>query len=280
MCRVRAGLVALTVIAMLSTLAAPAAAITYGEPDAGEHPNVGALLLVRERVDPDTGDTVTSIRPDCSGTLIGERVFLTAGHCVAWLEQLQHPPGLAVTFAEDPPFEDPELMRPQMIAVEDWTHAGFAGFETEDGDARDLALLRLASAPPLEPASLVRPGALDQLHRHDQKGLVFTSVGYGAGERQHDGGEPRFRRQTARMRAEGVLLSVTRNWLTLSQNPARGHGGTCIGDSGGPIFTTVDGRYVIVAVTSTGDAVCRATNKAYRVDSPVGQEFLADHLAR
>ena len=48
-------------------------AITWGEPDAGEHPNVGTLLFVQNGVG----------FFSCTGTMIAPRVMLTAGHCVA-----------------------------------------------------------------------------------------------------------------------------------------------------------------------------------------------------
>lgn len=274
----RAFVTILVGIALTVGLALPAAGITYGQPDGEQHPNVGAMLLVRERVDPETRETVTTIRRDCSGSLIAERVFLTAGHCVAWMDDLANPPDVYVTFEEKPPLSDPSAMQGLMIPVEHMTHAGFAGFDTEDGDARDLGLLTLADAPDgsIEPVRLVHPGALDGMSRRQRDALVFTSVGYGA--LRQDEGAPTFVRQAERWRADGSLLSLTRNWLTISQNAAVDHGGTCFGDSGGPIFTTLAGEYVVTGVVSTGDAVCQATNKAYRVDSPVGQDYLAPYL--
>lgn len=264
-------------LALIAGLAVPAAGITYGVPDAGEHPNVGAMLLVRQSTD-ENGETVTTVRRDCSGSLIGDKVFLTAGHCVAWMEGLANPPKVYVTFAEQPPLSDPAAMESLMIEVVNMTHAGFTGFETEDGDTRDLGLLTLAEAPPgLVPARLVDPGALDRMSRQEQDALVFTSVGYGV--QREDDGAPTYERRAERMKAYGTLLSLTRNSLTISQNPARDHGGTCFGDSGGPIFATIAGEYVVTGVTSTGDAVCQATNKAYRVDSPVGQEYLAEYFS-
>lgn len=256
--------------------ALPAAGITYGQPDGGAHPNVGAMLLVRERVDPATGETVTTVRRDCSGSLIDERVFLTAGHCVAWMDDIANPRRVYVTFEEKPPLSDPEAMQELMIAVEDMSHAGFAGFETDDGDARDLGLLFLAEAPDVDPVRLVDPGALDRLSRHQRDALVFTSVGYGV-VREGEGA-PTFIRRAERMKADGSLLALTRNWLTISQNPALGDGGTCYGDSGGPIFTTIADEYVVTGVASTGDAMCQATNKAYRVDSAVGRSYLGSYF--
>ena len=57
-------------------------------------------------------------------------------------------------------------------------------------------------------------------------------------------------------------------------NLATGNGGTCYGDSGGPHFL----GDVVVAVTVTGDAPCKATDKSYRVDTSEAHEFLAPYL--
>ena len=59
-------------VAMIIALAAPVGAITYGEPDAGEHPYVGFMIFFVPR------------EPgwfSCSGTLLDADTFLTAGHC-------------------------------------------------------------------------------------------------------------------------------------------------------------------------------------------------------
>ena len=275
--RFRRVLAATVVAAALAAgMALPAAAITHGVPDEGAHPNVGALLHVREAADPATGETViTSLRRDCSGALIGETTFLTAAHCVAFLDTAPNPPQLYVTFDEAPPYANFPQMRERMVKVVNVSHAGYDP-DRDDGDWRDLALLTLADAPSLEPVRLVAPRALDQMTRKQRDALVFTSVGYGTARTQ-DRGEPTIVRQAVRMKANGTLLALTRNWLTISQNQALDNGGTCSGDSGGPIFATIAGQYVVTAITSTGDAVCQATNKAYRVDSPAGQAFLADY---
>ena len=59
------------VVLALFASAAPAAAITYGEPDAGEHPYVG--FIIYEPTEPGWFS--------CSGTLLDADTFLTAGHC-------------------------------------------------------------------------------------------------------------------------------------------------------------------------------------------------------
>jgi len=55
-------------------------------------------------------------------------------------------------------------------------------------------------------------------------------------------------------------------------NPATGDGGTCFGDSGGPNF--LGSTNTIAATTITGDAVCRATNVDYRLDTASARSFL------
>ena len=58
-------------------------------------------------------------------------------------------------------------------------------------------------------------------------------------------------------------------------NPSTGNGGTCYGDSGGPHFLGGVSSTLVASITITGDAVCRATDKAYRLDTPDAQEFLS-----
>ena len=62
--------------------------------------------------------------------------------------------------------------------------------------------------------------------------------------------------------------------MTFSMNQATDNGGTCFGDSGGPHFL----GDVVVAVTVTGDSMCKATDKAYRVDTPWALDFLSEFL--
>ena len=56
-------------------------------------------------------------------------------------------------------------------------------------------------------------------------------------------------------------------------NEATGSGGTCYGDSGGP---HVQGGY-LVSLTVTGDTVCKATDKTYRLDRPWVHDFLVEN---
>ena len=104
---------------------------------------------------------------------------------------------------------------------------------------------------------------------------TYTAVGYGTVRTSNRTGPQAFQVGWRREKADQQLLSVTKAWATFSMNLATGNGGTCFGDSGGPHF---EGD-TVVAVTITGDAMCKATDKAYRVDTPWAQEFLSEFVA-
>jgi hypothetical protein len=107
-------------------------------------------------------------------------------------------------------------------------------------------------------------------------GQTITSVGYGAYEVTNGPGGHRYLYNDVRMRSTGTLNAVNKSWLRISGNPATGDGGTCYGDSGGPNFLgTTD---VVAAITITGDAICRATNVVYRLDTESARAFLGQYV--
>jgi secreted trypsin-like serine protease len=64
------------------------------------------------------------------------------------------------------------------------------------------------------------------------------------------------------------LVSANTDGFNLqTQGNGDSRGGTCSGDSGGPVFLGGPASNTIVAVTSFGlNALCRGTDFAYRVD--------------
>ena len=78
------------------------------------------------------------------------------------------------------------------------------------------------------------------------------------------------------MVAVGTLNATNKTWLRISMNASTGNGGTCYGDSGGPNF--LGQTNVIAAITITGDAVCRATNVTYRLDTESARSFLSRYV--
>jgi hypothetical protein len=230
--------------------AAPAAAITNGEPDGNRHPNVGGLVSPTQFSD---GTWLY-----CSGTLIAPKVFLTAAHCG---EDGEH---VGVTF--DTAYEAGDRVYAGTFEADPL-------FNQSQSDPHDIAVVTLDKAVRgIAPARLPAAGSLSGLDA-DQR---FTSVGYGAFEVTNGPGGHQFLYDDVRMVATGTLNSINPAWLRISMNPAKGDGGTCYGDSGGPNFLGTSD--VIAATTITGDTVCRATNVDYRLDTTSARSFLVQFV--
>jgi hypothetical protein len=249
-------------LAALLLAALPVGAITYGEPDRGRHPFVGTLVAEFDG----QKDWV------CSGTLISSRVFLTAGHCTAYLESL----GINKVFVS---FD--EAFDARKNTFYGGTYVTQPGYGHDLARLNDLAVVLLDKpVSRITPAKLPPEGYLDQLGPQGLRDMKFTAVGYGNQERVVGGGPPVFGPYGTRRMAVGSFLALNENWLRLSMNPALEDGGTCYGDSGGPNFLGAGGAEttMIVGVTSRGDVPCRATNVTYRVDTPSARAFLGKYV--
>ncbi len=231
--------------------AAPASAITYGGPDGNRHPNVGGLVADRAYSD---GTWIY-----CSGTLVSPAVFLTAAHCDEGGDGR-----VRVTFSKA--YQDGDTTYPGTF------HAD-PRFTHKQNNPHDLAVVVLdVAVEGIEPAKLPAAGSLSTLPS-DQ---MFTSVGYGAYEVTNGPGGHQYLYDDVRMRARGTLNAINTSWLRISMNPATGDGGTCYGDSGGPNF--LGNSQTVAATTITGDAICRATNVDYRLDTASARAFLSRYV--
>lgn len=265
----------LAVSAVTLLLPPSAGAITFGQLDTqNRYPHVGALFA---EVDPEVAG------PDlvCSGTLISPTVFLTASHCTAFL-----------------PSVEPDPVEPDEVWVSFDLHAATAegaarpgaellpgtyhtnplfGFSGPGGrsDPHDIAVIVLNEpVTGVTPARLPTAGLLNTL---PLRSLRFTAVGYGTVRDVKTGGFNTLYFEGSRRFATQGFLSLTKAWLNLSMNPSTGSGGTCYGDSGGPHF--LGNTNLIVSITVTGDAPCRATDVTYRLDTASAREFLDDFVA-
>ena len=254
------------IVAILAMAAGPAGAITFGKPDGNLHPNVGALLA-------DWDEESPGLDIFCTGTLIAPTVFLTASHCTAGLEDefdvAAH--DVWVTFA--PMYDEDSTSTAGLFRGTYHTHPLFASGGMNN--LYDFATVVLDASPGLTPARLPKVGLLSRLKTSGSiYRKTFTAVGYGTVREVKTGGPSAFFYDAIRRYALQSFLSLQKAWLTLSMQPSTGSGGTCYGDSGGPHFLGGASSNLIVSVTVTGDAVCRATDKTYRLDKPWVRDFL------
>jgi secreted trypsin-like serine protease len=250
-------------VAALVLAVGPAGAITFGQPDGNRHPNVGALLADYDPEDPG---------PDilCSGTLIAPTVFLTAAHCTAFLES-QDISQVWVTFA--PEYDEQSTSLRGLIGGTYTSHPLFGSGGASN--TFDIAVVELDRTANQAPAQLPRVGLLDTLKKQSTiSSQTFTAVGYGTVRDDKTGGPHAFFFDGIRRYVLQTFASLEKAWITFSQQPSTGDGGTCFGDSGGPHFLGGVESNLIVSVTVTGDAMCRATDKTYRLDTPWSRDFL------
>lgn len=254
----------LLVATLLLAVAASAQAITYGQPDTNnQYPWVGLMLAPAEG----GGFWV------CSGSLISKTVFLTAAHC------LDEGSDFYVTFKQDGPYDFPG----DFTHGTPHQHSGWTGALTVPNTS-DVGVIVLDQPLTGHPVGTLAPvGFLDELLvQRGKNDLGFTAIGYGL---QSDQPAPSQRPtepwDLARWFGFQRLMQMSSAYtdgynIQLTNNPGIG-GGTCSGDSGGPIMHTATGY--IVAVNSFGVApYCKGNDYAYRVDIPYSRDFIDGFL--
>jgi len=99
----------------------------------------------------------------------------------------------------------------------------------------------------------------------------LTTVGYGIRDFEHGGGPPQGvglgERYFAHVRYVNVTNRIGEMFIKHSANTSQGTGGTCNGDSGGPVF--LPDQETVVGITSFGAQAagqCTSISYAQRVD--------------
>lgn len=251
-------------LALLLVWTSPAFAITFGQPDGNAHPEVGSMVAK-------TADG--TLYQFCSGTLIASKIFLTASHCTAGgYSFIARHPGAQMYVTFDPTISaGSTLYSGQMV-----TNPAYGG--GGENDPNDVAVILLDENPGITPAQLPTAGLLDTLQdEHLLKDSKATAVGYGTVRDTNQKGWQSILDNVDRNKVDQTFQSLTDAWITYSMNPATDNGGTCYGDSGGPHFIWQNGAEtnIVVAITVTGDAQCKSTDKDYRMDTVSARSFLS-----
>jgi hypothetical protein len=285
-------------IVALMAVAAPAQAIKNGVADANAHPYVGELLFYVPS-EPDPGFSDPGAWFTCSGTLVSPTIVVTAGHCTfdighngtdgpdtggndVWISFAEAPDFSILppssTFAPDNNDGRYEAWSAALDASTEWRRV--AAYHHPEFDAaaffeHDLGVLVLDEPVNLpQYGQLPTQGLLNRLYA-TSKQQHYTAVGYGlegSGPKKSFGGDTRRRADLRLVNLNGVAGAGKGTAAKFSSNPTTG--GTCFGDSGGPIFTA--GTSTIVAVTSFGTNLnCAGTSGAYRIDQADDLAFLA-----
>jgi len=251
-----------------------------------KYSNVGAIMVWRF----DSAGNPVELRGFASGTLIRDRVILTAGHFTAPLKALgTMPPGVRMVASFSPTnAKDPKTWIP---VVSQATHPSMPHCPPppkcdptdeiltaplEPGIA-DVGLLFLERAPlGIKPARLVGYGALTR-----SEGVSTTIVGYGTTTPRNPNAPP----DTAiwdgkrRVRASRLRRVVDETWALWSI-PSY----VCSGDSGGGIFLNVSRKesndVMLAANVSDGGLDCRRHNNNNRLDTRSIQSWITDMIRR
>jgi len=262
--------------AALLAATTPAFAITGDWIEDTVHPYVGLVVFY---------DAQGSFIWRCSGSLISPTKLVTAGHCADTAEGAA---SARVYFQQDAGAnfnpatgKDPITGYPEECAagtlgtlcatsssIHNYGFANFAGFPNTH-DAGVVILDQPITLPKY--GVLPTAGVLETVGR-GKKNTLFTVSGYGLTLRVNVHTKLSNVSFRERLMAQSSLIDFDRSQYTdgynlETQGNGNNRGGTCSGDSGGPVFLGGASSNVIVAVTSFGkNELCRGADFGYRLD--------------
>lgn len=293
----RLKLMLIGLVVMLFATAAPVGAITYGQPDNGEHPYVGFMIFF---------DPTEPAWFSCSGTLLDATTFLTAGHCTfnigndgehvatsggndvwvtfdatdvlaGWPARADYPDEQSLYVARSTWLNNnPDYVKG--ISYPNPLYDNFAQFPVN----HDVGIVKLDEPVNMATYGELAPiGTAESLVREakNKNDALVETVGYGIQAIQPHPMEVESRyKSTSRIVELNGNASKGGNLHTLNNpSPIGGTGGSCFGDSGGPVL--VNNTNQVIAVVSYGfSGTCHGADYSWRVDTQESYDFILPFL--
>jgi hypothetical protein len=281
-------LVLLAALALLTSVRI-ARAVTFGEPDGNNHPNVGAIMctwpddLGGGRWPFSSGTLVYKGR-DSQGRWIG--VLLTAGHTTENIEtDAANGEQYVVTVNFTPDCDrdyDIHVIGIHTLLIERPAGAAAVTGETAWGnfnDWDDVGILVIQVDDPADlpnPAALAPVGFLDQFSKQELQETQFLGVGYGSNLLFPP---PETYYLSERKVCTPAFLNLRERTILLQVNGPAGNSGVAWGDSGEPLFWTdpETGEELVVAIARTANAPnFLSIARHYRVDTKLVHDFIQE----
>jgi hypothetical protein len=279
--------IAATVASMALVLAVqPSLAITKDFTRDFFHPYVGLVVFY---------DANGDFSHRCAGSLIDPNTLITAGRCTTddnggvmhtarvWFQQ-----DAGVHYDEttklDPVSGYPEYCAADTLGSDCATghvmfNYGYGG--SFGADSHDMGMVLLDQSIVLEKyAQLPGAGALDPLfNRKGTQDRAFRVSGYGLTYKSPVATTSYRERLMGDETLVNTASAINAGFNLQTSGNGNGKGGTCNGDSGGPVFYPATSD-TMVALTSFGlNAWCRGTDFAYRLDRAAPLAWIDEHRA-
>ena len=249
-------------------VATGAMAIVGGEVDT-VHKNVGLVRF-----------TTVDGRFRCSGTLISQTVVLTAGHCtegpatnvyVSFDDALQPDPLQAGITPAEKAAREAHYITGTAHPDPGW-NGKLSISKQHDQGVVVLSAPASSKWPGITPAPLPPVGYLDR-NQGELKNETFTLSGYGV-----DIGDKKAQIVIRERRMTTSFLKNVQSEVVVFQvndRDSKAGGGSCFGDSGGPVFLN---GFVLGDASYVNSLTCNATGSYQRTDTAYSRAFLNQFL--
>ena len=240
--------VLMAIASILALTISPSSAITFGREvtnGSTSYPSVVSIWMAEDAED--------DARLQCSGTLITNRIVLTAAHCV-------NSTGLYfVQYGADQLYDDIDLL--EVAAT--WKNPRFS----ERQLVNDTGLLLLKE--PIPGAITTRlPSVAEIKSMQANKKVKYEIVGWGKDQNE----EPATYLRKAAVDDQTNFMKKAKWWrndvwfaVGKWNKSERVFAGSCNGDSGGPLFASVGSKTILAGITSWGAEDCETAQPSIYV---------------